>query len=126
VSQLSPLNRKRRAAPVIDAKHPRALAICDGCGFQVNHDHLREKMEYRGGSTPVGTGLYVCASCDDVPQPFFRKLVLPPDPVPVSNPRPDDRSGAASGFGYLVTSSSGGDFLVTSNDTWDWQWIGTV
>jgi hypothetical protein len=47
------------------------------------------KKEYRGGSVPVPTGLMVCASCDDVPQPYFRRLLLRPDPVPVRNPRPD-------------------------------------
>jgi len=81
---------RRRASPVISARDPRALAICDGCGFLVNHDHLRERMEYRGGTSPVGTGHMVCGSCDDVPNPYFSKQVLGPDPVPVRNPRRDD------------------------------------
>lgn len=48
-------------------------------------------MEFRGGSAPVGTGLMVCGTCDDVPNPYFSKQVLAPDPVPVRRPRPDDR-----------------------------------
>lgn len=80
---------KRRRPAVISASDPRALAICDGCGFQVNHRHLRERREYRGGSTPVGTGLMVCGVCDDTPQPYYSRQVLAPDPVPVRNPRPD-------------------------------------
>jgi len=125
MSQLSPLNRKRRAKPVIDFKDPRALAICDGCGFLVNHDHLREKVQYRGGSVPVGTGLYVCASCDDVPQPYFKLQILPPDPVPVMNPRPDDGKGKSSGYGYLSTGVSG-QYLVTSPDPWSWEWMASI
>ena len=63
--------RKHRTAPKFDAKDPRGIAICDGCGFLVQHSHLREKKDYRGGSVPVGLGIYVCASCDDVPQPYY-------------------------------------------------------
>ncbi len=78
----------------IDVKDPRGLAICDGCGLPTMHYHLREKKEYRGGMSPVGTGLMVCAQCDDVPQPYFQRQVLRPDPVPLVNPRPDDHGDA--------------------------------
>ena len=81
--------RKHRTAPKFDAHNPKAVAICDGCGFLVQHEHLREKKDYRGGTVPVGLSLYVCASCDDVPQPYFSRLLLRPDPVPVRNPRVD-------------------------------------
>ena len=83
--------RKRRTQPEFDAKNPRAVAICDGCGFLVQHTHLREKKDYRGGTVPVGLGIYVCASCDDVPQPYYRRLLLRADPIPVRNPRPDSQ-----------------------------------
>lgn len=81
--------RKFRTQPKFDARDPRGIAICDGCGFLVQHLHLREKKDYRGGSVPVGLGIYVCASCDDVPQPYYRRQLLRPDPVPLRNPRPD-------------------------------------
>ncbi len=81
--------RKYRKQPTFSAQSPRALAICDGCGFMVQHTELREKKDYRGGSVPVGLGLWVCGSCDDVPQPYYRRLLLRPDPGPVQNPRKD-------------------------------------
>jgi hypothetical protein len=81
--------RKRRTKPRFDAKDPRGLAICDGCGFIVQHSELREKKDYRGGTVPVGLSLQVCGSCDDVPQPYYRRLLLRPDPVPLRNPRVD-------------------------------------
>lgn len=83
--------RKHRSQPQFDNKSPRGLAICDGCGFMVQHTQLREKKDYRGGSVPVGLSLQVCASCDDVPQPYYRRLLLKPDPVPLQNPRPDSQ-----------------------------------
>ena len=100
--------RRSRPAPRFDARDPRAIAICDGCGFQVQHNILREKMEYRGGSTPVGTGLLVCPRCDDVPNPMGQLQVLPPDPVPVRNPRPD-----FTPTWYLLTED--GDILTDEN-----------
>jgi hypothetical protein len=84
--------RKHRTKPKFDARDPHGLAICDGCGFLVQHSHLREKKDYRGGSVPVGLSLRVCASCDDVPQPYFSRLLLRPDPVPLQNPRPDSNN----------------------------------
>jgi hypothetical protein len=62
----------------------------------VQHTELREKKDYRGGSTPVGISLRVCASCDDVPQPYYRRLLLKPDPIPLKNPRPDTQDTATN------------------------------
>lgn len=83
--------KKHRTQPDFDAKSPRGLAICDGCGFMVQHTELRQKHDYRGGSVPVGLSLRVCASCDDVPQPYFSRLLLRADPIPLKNPRPDSQ-----------------------------------
>lgn len=83
--------RKHRTQPQFDAKSPQGLAICDGCGFMVQHTELREKKDYRGGTIPVGLSLQVCASCDDAPQPYYSRLLLRPDPVPLRNPRPDSQ-----------------------------------
>lgn len=83
--------KKHRTQPTFDAKSPRGLAICDGCGFMVQHTELRQKKDYRGGSVPVGLSLRVCASCDDVPQPYFGRLLLRADPIPLQNPRPDSQ-----------------------------------
>lgn len=52
-------------------------------------ESMRERMEYKGGMTPQGTGLWVCANCDDVPNPFFQLQVLRPDPEPIHQPFPD-------------------------------------
>lgn len=101
--------RRTRPAPRFNARDPAAIAICDGCGFLVQHNTLREKMEYRGGMTPVGTGLMVCPRCDDVPNPYGQLQVLPPDPVPVRNPRPD-----VYPTWYLLTED--GDTITTTED----------
>lgn len=67
-----------------------AYALCDGCKFLTYHNDLREQMEYRGGTSPVGTGWLVCRNCYDTPNAQFAPPLLKPDPVPTRNPRPDD------------------------------------
>ena len=98
--------RKHRTQPTFDAKSPHGLAICDGCGFMVQHTQLREKKDYRGGTTPVGLSLRVCASCDDVPQPYYRRLLLKPDPVPLKNPRPDSQDAETNAQEAIANAES--------------------
>lgn len=68
-----------------------AQAQCDRCSHWVQRSSLREQLEYRGGTAPVGTGIFVCGYCYDVPNPqgALNVEVLRQDPVPVMNPRPD-------------------------------------
>lgn len=115
MSRLSPLNRP---TPRVKIKpgwtyDPVGFAICDGCGFAVMYSDLREKMEYRGGMTPVGTGLRVCGTCDDVPNNYFQLQVLRPDPVPLQNPRPDDSGGVCG----AVELQNGSGFMALENSS---------
>jgi hypothetical protein len=68
--------------------NPDPRAICDRCGFEVNHSSLSEQVEYRGGEAPVGIGILVCPACYDKPQPYFARPRVKNDPTPVTNPRP--------------------------------------
>lgn len=74
--------RKRLERPNFNNPSADKYAICQGCGMPTMFSHLRERMEYQGGMTPQGTGLMVCARCDDLPQPYFQMQVLRPDPGP--------------------------------------------
>jgi hypothetical protein len=112
----NPLRRKVRKPYKIDVNNPQAAAVCDGCGFQVNRSSLTKHMQYKGGMTPQWDGLLVCGTCDDVPQPYFKRLVLFPDPVPVVNPRPEAIGATYSGYGYLVTEN--GQYLADGPDFW--------
>jgi len=44
--------KKHRTQPKFSAQSPQGLAICDGCGFMVQHSELRQKQDYRGGANP--------------------------------------------------------------------------
>lgn len=99
----------------IDPRAPRALGVCDRCQFLYNHDELRWQMRWRGPRLQ-NIRLLVCGTCYDTPNEQERLIVLPPDPVPIMNPRPEDYAGADNpqspiGFNplnmYLPTSSLG-------------------
>jgi hypothetical protein len=73
-------------APV-NARHPKAQAICDRCSMLYHHDALSRQMEWSGNNL-TWTGFLVCRSCLDIPFELNRPLRLPPDPVPIKDPRP--------------------------------------
>ncbi len=115
-----------RTPLVIDPNDPKAVGVCDGCGWWIQHSQLKKQLEYRGGSTPVWNGFLVCSKCYDVPNeaPQFKRLVLPPDPVPVLNPRVEQATN--SGFGYWVLET--GEYVNTLDDslTWGGEYVQTI
>ncbi len=72
----------------VDPASPRAFGICDMCGFLYNHANLRWEVQYRGTFIQK-TGFLVCPTCWDQPNPQLQPIILPPDPVPILNPRKD-------------------------------------
>lgn len=84
------MNRNGRA--VVSQTDPRALAICDRCGFRYNHDDLSWQFQWRG-TILQNIRILVCDSCKDTPQEQLRVIILPIDPVPVMNARPENFIG---------------------------------
>lgn len=76
----------RRAST--DATAPRAWATCDRCGFVTNLYKLQWQFEYAGTGL-INKRILVCDPCLDEPQRQLGTFVLPPDPVPVMNARPE-------------------------------------
>lgn len=76
----------RRAAT--DPSAPRAWATCDRCGFVDNLDNLSWQFGWRGMEVK-NLRLLVCEDCLDELQRQLGSIVLPPDPVAVSNARPE-------------------------------------
>lgn len=70
----------------VDAERPRAFGKCDRCGDQCNLVNLRPQFQYAGPDV-VNTGWLVCETCLDEPNPGLRTVIIPPDPIPVVNPR---------------------------------------
>lgn len=70
------------------ARNPRAQGRCDRCSFWYQLDQLRFQMQWQG-TTLINTQMRVCRTCYDTPQQQLRAIVLPADPVPVWQPRPE-------------------------------------
>lgn len=78
----------------ISARSPRALGICQRCGFMFNLDVLQWQWDWKQGPRLLNLRIKVCATCLDTPQENGRTIVLPPDPVPVTYSLPEDYAGA--------------------------------
>lgn len=72
----------------VSSTSPRAFAICDRCGFLYNHADLHWQYDYRGRSL-ANLRILVCETCEDTPQNQLKPRIIPPDPVPIQNARPE-------------------------------------
>lgn len=71
---------------VTSVSNPRSKKVCDRCGTWWCRDQIYQQMEYYGTSLKW-TGYLVCRDCLDDPQPQLIPIILPPDPVPIWQPR---------------------------------------
>lgn len=72
----------------VDPRNPRAWSTCDRCGF--NHNLYKLQYQYQwAGTDLINLGIKVCDRCLDDPSPFLRTIIIPPDPPPVDQPRPE-------------------------------------
>lgn len=70
-----------------NSRAPSAHAICDRCGARYNHTDLSWQFDW-AGTGMINKRLLVCRRCMDKPQPQLRSIIIPADPVPIMNPRP--------------------------------------
>lgn len=88
----------------VSASRPRALGVCDRCYMRYNHDQLQWQFQWVATKLQ-NIRLLVCRSCLDVPQEQLRTIIIPPDPIPVINARPENRvsdNNPMSGIGGSV------------------------
>lgn len=103
----------RQGRARISATSPRALGVCDRCGFTDNLNRLAWQFQWQG-TTLQNLQILVCSDCLDIPQMQLRTIILPPDPVPVLNPRPEPYAVEVPNY-----MSSGGDYqFVTEDDVY--------
>lgn len=73
----------------VDTRNPSAWGVCDNCSEWRNLSDLAWEEQWMGPNL-MRTGFRVCRDrCLDVPQPQLRTIILPPDPIPVRDPRPE-------------------------------------
>jgi hypothetical protein len=82
--------------------NPEAHAICDRCGFRYNWVDLRWQYDWRGASLQ-NIRILVCKRCQDKPQEQLRAIVVPADPMPITDARVQDFVAASTD--YQTTST---------------------
>lgn len=85
----------------VNPNSPQAKGVCDRCKFPYRLDDLNYQMEYRGAAL-VNTRRRVCESCMDVPNTQLAARRIPPDPLPVVDPRPENSDTLAAATHALV------------------------
>lgn len=73
----------------VNPSSPVATGVCDRCNFQWPLPELRWQHDWRGNAL-VKLGVRVCPKCMDKPFIHNRPIILPPDPMPVKDPRPEN------------------------------------
>lgn len=102
----------------VDPTAPSPFAVCDRCGRWYNLPDLKWQMQYAGAQL-INLRWLVCDECLDTPQPQLRSIVLPADPKPVINARPeyfylDETDWLSSQDGITLTTEDGNP-LITQN-----------
>ncbi len=72
----------------VDARNPRGFAVCDGCGEWYNRMNLMAQYDWAGDAM-IDLGYRYCRRCLSKPQEQLRTVILPLDPVPIDDPRPE-------------------------------------
>lgn len=96
----------------VDPQRPQAWASCDRCGFNFNLVDLSYQFQWAGVDL-INQGIKVCSTCVDVPSDFLRTIIIPPDPDPVDQPRPEPY--AFDEVDYRITED--GSTRVTETDS---------
>jgi hypothetical protein len=88
------------------------------------YNHYQLTWQYQWVATKLqNIRLLTCPTCTDVPQEQLRRIFIPPDPIPIRDPRPDPHNmelysssppGFASGAPSVLATESG-DWLTTES-----------
>lgn len=87
----------------VNARSPQAHGICDRCGFRYNRIDLRAQQQWNGLKLQT-YNILVCKRCYDTPQVQLRTIIIPPDPLPVLNPRPEQYTTIVPS--YMATAAN--------------------
>lgn len=105
----------------VNPQQPDALAVCERSGFTFNHKDLVWERQWQG-TTLVNLRHLVARRFLDVPNPQLRTIILPPDPLPVLNPRPEAYDNEVPSFlmtegGSAILTETGSALLWQIEDT---------
>lgn len=106
----------------VSASSPETHGICDRCGFRYLLKDLRWQYAWSGVKLQ-NLRLLVCTTdCLDVPQPQIKAIVIPADPTPVLNPRPEQYGATVpNDIATETPAFQGQDLTTESGDNLIWE-----
>src|SRR6185437_7169030 len=106
----------------VNSRNPSALGICDFCGFTYNRADLVWQYQWSGVKLQNLRFLVCQRTCNDIPQIQLKTVVIPPDPLPVWNPRPEQYAETVPNFMATESSTfSGSDITTEAGDDIIWE-----
>jgi hypothetical protein len=86
--------------------------MCDQCGFIWSHSSLSFQYDFMGGPAVQNTRILVCPKCEDGWNYQNQLFIIPPDPPPYANTRPEPYTVDETNF--LATEDD--DVIIASPD----------
>lgn len=105
----------------VSARSPEAQGCCDRCYMNYSLRDLTWQYQFAGAKLQ-NLRLLVCPECLDNPQPQLKSIIIPADPTPVLNPRPEQYAVEVPSFMATETPSfEGSDIITESGDNLIWE-----
>lgn len=98
----------------VSARSPEAQGCCDRCYKNFSLRDLRWQFQWAGNQLQ-NLRLLVCRECLDKPQPQLKSIIIPADPVPLQNTRPEAYDSTVPSYIAEESSTLQGDDLTTEN-----------
>lgn len=95
------------------------ITTCSTCGLLWSQSSMSFQYNFRGGNTPINTQILRCPRCIDGLQWQAKLIVIPPDPPPFFNTRPEtyavDEAGPTQDLAVVIilNSNVNASLLVT-------------
>jgi len=103
----------------VSSRRPEAQGVCDRCYINYSLRDLRWQYQW-AGTQLQNLRLLVCRECLDKPMQQLRSIIIPADPLPVFNPRPEAYDVTQTSLHAEQSSTPSvtfsGDNFVTSGD----------
>jgi hypothetical protein len=95
-----------------------AWVTCDVCGFIWSMCDMSFQYDFLGGSTPVSTHVLKCPKCINDLRWQAKLIIIPPDPPPLFNTRPETYTIDETNFlttqdGDIIDTESGKSYITS-------------
>ena len=106
----------------VSARSPSAIGVCQRCSMWYSRNELVPQFQWAGPKLQ-NLEVYVCTrTCYDVPQTQLKSILIPPDPLPVYRPFPEQFDAVVNNdIATESTTFNGNDLTTETGDNLVWE-----